>query len=85
MQILDEGIRRRDSILARVTRLQARANRALVTGKVADAELALEDAQVAVVSSLDLGLAWTSLMRPDVLDSIFGELTGGLEGLPWRV
>ena len=44
---LDEGIQRQDSVLARVTRLEARANRALVTGKVEDAELALEDAQVA--------------------------------------
>jgi serine/threonine protein kinase len=47
LQTLDEGIRRHDSVLARVTRLEARANRALVTGKVEDAELALEDAQVA--------------------------------------
>jgi serine/threonine protein kinase len=47
LQTLDEGIRRQDSILARATRLEARANRALVTGKIADAELALEDAQVA--------------------------------------
>jgi len=47
LQMLDEGIRRHDSVLARATRLEARANRALVTGKVEDAELALEDAQVA--------------------------------------
>jgi serine/threonine protein kinase len=47
LQNLDEGIQRQDSVLARVTRLEARANRALVTGKVEDAELALEDAQVA--------------------------------------
>jgi serine/threonine protein kinase len=47
LQTLDEGIRRHDSILARATRLEARANRAMFTGKVNDAELALEDAQVA--------------------------------------
>ena len=47
LQMLDEGIRRHDSVLARATRLEARANRALLTGKVEDAELALEDAQVA--------------------------------------
>jgi hypothetical protein len=47
LQTLDEGIRRHDSILARATRLEARANRAMVTGKVDDAELALQDAQVA--------------------------------------
>jgi serine/threonine protein kinase len=46
-QVLDEGIRRHDSVLARATRLEARANRALLTGRVEDAELALEDAQVA--------------------------------------
>ena len=47
LQMLDEGIRRHDSVLARATRLEARANHALLTGKVEDAELALEDAQVA--------------------------------------
>jgi tetratricopeptide (TPR) repeat protein len=47
LQTLDEGIRRHDSILARATRLEARANRAMLTGKVDDAELALADAQVA--------------------------------------
>jgi serine/threonine protein kinase len=47
LQTLDEGIRRHDSVLARATRLEARANRALITGKVEDSELALEDAQVA--------------------------------------
>jgi serine/threonine protein kinase/tetratricopeptide (TPR) repeat protein len=47
MQMLDEGVRRHDSVLARATRLEARANRALITGKIEDAELALEDAQVA--------------------------------------
>jgi serine/threonine protein kinase/tetratricopeptide (TPR) repeat protein len=47
LQSLGDGIRRHDSILARATRLEARANRALVSGNVEDAELALEDAQVA--------------------------------------
>jgi serine/threonine protein kinase len=47
LQDLDEGIRRHDSILARATRLEARATRAMLTGKVDDAELALADAQVA--------------------------------------
>ncbi len=47
LKTLDEGIRRHDSIIARAIRLEARANRALVTGNVKDAELALEDAQVA--------------------------------------
>ena len=47
LRTLDEGIRRRDSVLARATRLEARAIRAMVTGRVEDAELALEDAQVA--------------------------------------
>jgi hypothetical protein len=46
LQTLDEGVRRHDSVLARATRLKARANRALVTGHVEDAERALEDAQV---------------------------------------
>jgi serine/threonine protein kinase len=46
LQTLDEGIRRHDSVLARATRLEARAIRAMLTGKVEDAELALEDAQV---------------------------------------
>jgi serine/threonine protein kinase/tetratricopeptide (TPR) repeat protein len=47
LQTLDEGIRRHDSVLARATRLEARAHHAMVTGKVEDVELALEDAQVA--------------------------------------
>jgi serine/threonine protein kinase len=47
LQTLDEGIRRHDSVLARATRLEARANRARRTGHVEDAELALEDAHVA--------------------------------------
>jgi serine/threonine protein kinase len=47
LRTLDEGIRRHDSVLARATRLEARANHALVTGRIEDAELALEDAQVA--------------------------------------
>jgi tetratricopeptide (TPR) repeat protein len=47
LQMLDEGIRRHDSVLARATRLEARANRALLTEKVEDAELALEDTQAA--------------------------------------
>jgi tetratricopeptide (TPR) repeat protein len=47
LQTLDEGVRRHDSVVARATRLEARVNRAMFTGKVEDAELALEDAQVA--------------------------------------
>jgi hypothetical protein len=47
LRTLDDGIRRHDSILARATRLEARATRAMLTGKVEDAELALDDAQVA--------------------------------------
>jgi hypothetical protein len=47
LEMLDEGVRRHDSVLARATRLEARAIRALATGRVEDAERALEDAQVA--------------------------------------
>src|SRR5262249_43630479 len=47
LQTLDEGIRRYDGVLARATRLEARAIRAIFTDRVEDAELALEDAQVA--------------------------------------
>jgi tetratricopeptide (TPR) repeat protein len=47
LRTMDAGVRRHDSVLARATRLEARANRALVTGRVEDAKLALEDAQVA--------------------------------------
>jgi serine/threonine protein kinase len=47
LQTLDEGIGRFDSVLARATRLEARANRALVTGEVGIAELAVEDGRVA--------------------------------------
>jgi tetratricopeptide (TPR) repeat protein len=48
LQTLDEGIRRHDSVVARATRLEARANRALVTGEAGVAELAMEDARVAL-------------------------------------
>jgi len=47
LQTLDEGIRRVDSVVARATRLEARANRALVNGEVGLAELAVDDARVA--------------------------------------
>jgi serine/threonine-protein kinase len=47
LQTLDEAIRRRDSLIARSVRLEARANRALFTDDVGLAGLALEDAQVA--------------------------------------
>src|SRR5262249_34175018 len=44
---LDEGIRRRDSPLGRALRGTARANRALDTAQVHDAEAALADANAA--------------------------------------
>ena len=47
MRTLDEGVRRRNSIMARAVRAEARANRALVSGEIADAELALEDGSAA--------------------------------------
>jgi hypothetical protein len=47
LQTLDEAIHRHDSVIARAARCEGRANRALITGSVNDAELALEDAQVA--------------------------------------
>ncbi len=47
LQTLDKAIDLRDSVIARAVRTQVRANRALFLGKVSDAELALEDAQVA--------------------------------------
>jgi serine/threonine protein kinase len=47
LQTLDEAIHRHDSVIARAARCEGRANRALITGSVDDAELALEDAQVA--------------------------------------
>jgi tetratricopeptide (TPR) repeat protein len=47
-QNLDEAIRRRDgSVIARVVRTEAWANRALFFSDIADAEVALDDAQVA--------------------------------------
>jgi tetratricopeptide (TPR) repeat protein len=50
-QNLDEAVRRRDSVVARVVRAEARANRALFASKLADAEAeaegALKDGQVA--------------------------------------
>ena len=41
--LLDEAVRRRNSVIARGVRCEARANRALASGEVRDAELALED------------------------------------------
>jgi serine/threonine protein kinase len=46
LRLLDEAIRRRDSVVGRAARTEARAARALISGKVDDAELAVEDAQV---------------------------------------
>jgi tetratricopeptide (TPR) repeat protein len=47
LQLLDEAVRRRNSIIARGVRCEARANRTLATGEVRDAELALEDGAAA--------------------------------------
>jgi serine/threonine-protein kinase len=47
LQTLDEAIRRRDSLIARSVRLEARANHALFTDEVGVAERALDDAHVA--------------------------------------
>jgi serine/threonine-protein kinase len=47
LQTLNEAIRRRDSLIARSVRLEARANHALFTDEVSVAESALDDAQVA--------------------------------------
>jgi hypothetical protein len=44
---MDEAVRRRDSSVMRALRTDARANHALFTGDVRDADLALEDAHVA--------------------------------------
>jgi serine/threonine protein kinase len=46
-QTLDEAVRRRDSVIARVARAEARANRALFLTDARDAEMALEDAHIA--------------------------------------
>jgi tetratricopeptide (TPR) repeat protein len=47
MQSLDEAVRRRDSVIARVVRAKARADRALFFTDPRDAEAALEDAHIA--------------------------------------
>jgi serine/threonine protein kinase len=47
LETLDAAVRRRNSVIARAVRTEARANRALFSGEVRDAELALEDAVVA--------------------------------------
>jgi tetratricopeptide (TPR) repeat protein len=47
LRTLDEAVRRRNSIMARAIRSEARANRALFTGEIADAESALADAGAA--------------------------------------
>jgi len=46
LQTIDESIRRRDSVVARIARTDARANHAQLTGELRSAELALEDALV---------------------------------------
>jgi serine/threonine protein kinase len=46
LQTIDEAIRRRDSVVARIARTDARANHALLTGELRSAELALDDALV---------------------------------------
>jgi tetratricopeptide (TPR) repeat protein len=47
LQTLDEAVRRRNSVIARAVRAEARWNRAMASGTVRDAELALEEAAVA--------------------------------------
>jgi tetratricopeptide (TPR) repeat protein len=47
LRTLDEGIKRRDSALARLIRTTARTGHAMMTGNARDVELALEDAIVA--------------------------------------
>jgi serine/threonine protein kinase len=49
LQTLDEAVRRCHSAIAHAVRADARANRALFSGVVSDAELALDDAQAARV------------------------------------
>jgi tetratricopeptide (TPR) repeat protein len=49
LQTLDEAVRRRNSAIAHAVRADARANRALFTGAVSDAESALDDALAARV------------------------------------
>jgi len=46
LQSIDESIRRRDSVVARIARTDARANHAQLTGELRSAELAVEDALV---------------------------------------
>jgi hypothetical protein len=46
LQTIDESIRRRDSVVARIARCDARANHAQLTGELRSAELALDDALV---------------------------------------
>ena len=46
LQTIDESIRRRDSVVARIARTDARANHAQLTGELRSAELALDDALV---------------------------------------
>jgi serine/threonine protein kinase/tetratricopeptide (TPR) repeat protein len=43
LQAVDEAIRRRNSVIARVVRTEVRTDRALYSGEARDAELALED------------------------------------------
>jgi serine/threonine protein kinase/tetratricopeptide (TPR) repeat protein len=49
LQTLDEAVRRRHSAIAHAVRADARANRALFSGLVSDAESALDDTQAARV------------------------------------
>jgi hypothetical protein len=46
LQTIDESIRRRDSVVARIARTDARANHAQMMGELRSAELAMEDALV---------------------------------------
>jgi hypothetical protein len=46
LQTIDESIRRRDSVVARIARTDARAHHAQLTGELRSAELALDDALV---------------------------------------
>jgi hypothetical protein len=80
-QDLDEALRRRpDSSVVRVIRAEARANRAMDSGDLRDAELALEDAQVAraMLPSNPLALA-RSVYAQIVAAGIYADL-GRTEG-----
>ena len=74
--LLDEAVRRRNTVISRSVRCEARANRALASGTVRDAELALEDATAARAMLPDNTFTLASSVYAQLVASVAHEAEG---------